>query len=94
MNPENNDKTTWKCYLGVEEDQEPLTIGALLDASSKPQKLSDGITSEDVFGLHNTVVNILCKSNAAADYCWFRHPTGQKISVSDIKEHSEEDEYR
>lgn len=94
VDPDNNDKSTWKCYLGVEQYQEPLTLGALLDASLKPSKLSDGITADDVYGLHGSVINVLCRSKAAADYCWFRHPTGRKISVSEMNEEMDEDEYR
>lgn len=80
--------------MGVDEDQNSFTLGALLDASDRPQKLSDGVTAEDVFGLHNSQVNILCKSKAASDYCWFMDPTGKKISVSDMVDVNEEDVFR
>lgn len=36
-----------------------------------------------VYGLNGTAVNILCKAEIAVDYCWFMHPLGQRISVSD-----------
>lgn len=80
--------------MGVEEDTEPSTVGAILDASPKPQTLADSITTEDVFGLHNSKVNLLCKSKVAAEYCWFRHPNGNKISVSEMKVPLDDDEYR
>lgn len=37
-NPDENDKSTWKCYLGVRELGSLDTVGAILEASSEPQK--------------------------------------------------------
>lgn len=39
-------------------------------------------------------MNILCKHSIQTDYCWFRDPSGQKISLSDKKPPSEDDMYR
>lgn len=36
-----------------------------------------------MYGLNGTAVNILCKAPIAVDYCWFMHPLGQRISVTD-----------
>lgn len=36
-----------------------------------------------MYGLNGTAVNILCKAHIAVDYCWFTHPLGQRISVTD-----------
>lgn len=51
------------------------------------------IEADDVYGLHHSRVNILCKRQVAAEYCWFRHPTGRKISVSDMNSLNEADPY-
>lgn len=47
-----------------------------------------------MYGLNNTDVNILCKAKLAVDYCWFTHPNGHKISVSDQMAATEQDLYR
>lgn len=36
-----------------------------------------------MYALENTATNILCKRKAVTDYCWFRDPSGRKISLSD-----------
>lgn len=54
----------------------------------------DEIEAEDVFALENTSVNILCKRKAKVDYCWFRHPSGKRILVSDRATPQPTDEYR
>lgn len=33
--------------------------------------------------MENTVTNILCARKAVTDYCWFRDPSGHKITLSD-----------
>lgn len=93
-NPDENDRSSWKCYLGVQELGKRRTIGAILDANEVPQTFSDELEGEDVFGIHGESVNLRCRNKLAADYCWFQHPSGKRISLSEDKEDSETDEYR
>lgn len=51
------------------------------------------IESSNVYGLQNTNVSILCKRNVPTDYCWFRDPSGRRISVSDRKALQPNDSY-
>lgn len=44
--------------------------------------------------MNGTDVNILCKVKSAIDYCWFSHPDGLRISVSDKMEHKAIDKFR
>lgn len=44
---------------------------------------SDEIDADDVYAMEYTAANIMCKRNAVTDYCWFRDPSGRKISLSD-----------
>lgn len=81
--PQTIDKTQWKCLIGVEEMGESSTIGAMLDASKAEESRYD-IDVEDVYGFHNSAVSILCRANFPSEYCWFRHASGQKISVSEL----------
>lgn len=37
LNPDESDKTPWKCFIGVEFDEEVTTVGALIDGTD-PQK--------------------------------------------------------
>lgn len=80
-NPQNADKSHWKCLIGVEEMGVRSTIGAILD-STKSHDTRFDIDVEDVYGLHYSQVNILCRANFPSEYCWFRHASGKKISVS------------
>lgn len=43
----------------------------------------DDINADDVYAMENTAANILCTRKAVTDYCWFRDPSGRKISLSD-----------
>lgn len=52
------------------------------------------ITADNVYGLNSTVLRLLCKAKHAIDYCWFTHPTGQRIPVSDMSELSDSDVYQ
>lgn len=36
-----------------------------------------------MYALENTATSILCNRKAVTDYCWFRDPSGRKISLSD-----------
>lgn len=36
----------------------------------------------------------MCKAKLAIDYCWFSHPSGRRISVSDKTIHKDSDEFR
>lgn len=101
QNPIALDKTQWKCLIGTEtidatEKEKKFTrktIGAIVDASTNPDESKD-ITAEDVYGLNLSRVNILCRSNFAAEYCWFRHASGRKITISDLTMPNTDDEYR
>ncbi|XP_031627128.1 uncharacterized protein LOC116343281 isoform X2 [Contarinia nasturtii] len=90
-NPGDSDKSAWKCFIGVEDDGEIKTFGAIIDPQTKAQATID---SSDVYGLENTEINILCKRYAPTDYCWFRDPSGQKILLSDLKAPQSTDKYR
>lgn len=70
------------------------TIGALIDASEMPQKFEEEIESEDVYGIDGSSVKLVCKNKLSADYCWFQHPSGKRISVSEDKPPHEDDEFR
>lgn len=71
------------------------TIGAIIDGSNgQADSTRYGIDADDVYGLQGTQVNISCKSNFPAEYCWFRHPNGRKISVSEAAATADSDEYR
>lgn len=93
-NPDENDRSPWKCYLGVMELGLKTTVGAILDASATPLNFADEIETEDVYGMSDTTVNLLCKNQLAADYCWFQHPNGRRISVSEHAMHMDTNEYR
>lgn len=93
-NPADNDRSTWKCYLGVQELGKRQTIGAIVDASDVPQDFTKELETEDVYGINGTSVNLLCKNKLAADYCWFQHPSGRRISVSEDIVKDESDEFR
>lgn len=93
-NPDENDRSAWKCYLGVMELGKKKTLGAILDASEVPQKFAEEIESNDVYGLTNSSVKLLCRNKLAADYCWFQHPSGRRISVSEDRAHEVDDEFR
>lgn len=88
--PEVFDRFRWKCLLGYgqangqQSAADNGTIGAILDASAEPaRELVDLTADHTVYGLNGTVVNVLCKSPVAVDYCWFTHPHGDRISVSE-----------
>lgn len=74
------------------------TVGAIIDGSGgQAETTRYDIAADDVYGLHGTQLNILCKSNFPAEYCWFRHPNGRKISVSEgvaATDHDDDDKYR
>lgn len=52
------------------------------------------LSAENVYALNGTIVKIICKAKHAIDYCWFTHPSGRRISISDMSELSDTDEYR
>lgn len=86
--PDAFDRFRWKCLLGyghanAQSAVENGTIGAILDASAEPAHGVVDLKADNVYGLDGTPVNILCKSPIAVDYCWFTHPQGDRISVSD-----------
>lgn len=97
-NPDTLDRGFWKCLLGVKEENPDVdsTVGAIIDGSGvqEQQHTRYGIEADDIYGLQDTQVNILCKSNFPAEYCWFRHANGRKISVSDAADDSDDDQYR
>lgn len=131
-NPDENDKSPWKCFIGVDDENgEMKTIGGIVDGTDPKQTQSQGylffsfkflvfhflciffvplwlinvenanynfqtddIETNDVYGLENTPVNILCKRSIRTDYCWFRDPSGQKISLSDQNPLHSTDKYR
>lgn len=37
LNPDESDKTPWKCFIGVDDDGEMTTVGALIDGTD-PEK--------------------------------------------------------
>lgn len=41
-NPDNNDKSPWKCFIGVEDDEELMTVGAIIDGSNPPKTSAQG----------------------------------------------------
>lgn len=99
-NPDVLDRGFWKCLIGVTEahhvDAES-TVGAIVDGSDgQDEGKRYDVDAENVYGLKDTRVNILCKSNFPAEYCWFRHPNGRKIPVSDAIEFDEDsiDQYQ
>lgn len=97
LNPDSLDRGFWKCLIGVTKEivNNNSTIGAIIDGSGGTEESTRyNIDADDVYGLHNTQVNILCKSNLPADYCWFRHPNGRKISVSEVAAATDDDQYR
>lgn len=86
-NPDALDRGFWKCLLGVSEEHSGVenTVGAVIDGNENTDDATQNdIHADDVYGLQDAQVNILCKSNFVIGYCWFRHPNGQKISVSDV----------
>ncbi|XP_055298260.1 uncharacterized protein LOC129566399 [Sitodiplosis mosellana] len=86
-NADDSDKSPWKCFIGVDDDGHLKTMGAIIDGSVPQKTSSQGdVESSDVYGLQDTQVNILCKRYIPTDYCWFRDPSGQIISMSDQKE--------
>lgn len=52
------------------------------------------LTAENVYALNETIVKLICKAKHAIDYCWFTHPSGRRISVSDSSELNDSDEYQ
>jgi len=92
--PTDADRSEWKCYVGCAESGSLRTIGAILDASETMIEPNDEITVNNVYGLNATTVKILCKAKHAIDYCWFTHPSGRRITVSDATELDFSDVYR
>lgn len=41
-NADENDKSPWKCFIGVDEDGELKTIGAIVDGTDPTQKTTRG----------------------------------------------------
>lgn len=87
-NAQNADKSQWKCLMGVEQNGKLETLGAIVDASALDASKYD-IEVDDVYGMHQSQVNILCRTNFPAEYCWFRHASGRKIPLSDHRAHQE-----
>lgn len=95
--PDTADKALWKCYVGIESQvggtNVTHTVGAILDASDIVHSL-DKLTVNNVAILENQNLNILCESNIGIDYCWFIHPSGEKLSVTDdIRDDSQGDPF-
>ncbi|KAJ6639661.1 hypothetical protein Bhyg_12408 [Pseudolycoriella hygida] len=88
------DRTVWKCFIGFTERTALRTMGAILDASDTVIDPGDEITVDNVYALNATAVKILCKAKHALDYCWFTHPTGQRIAVSDMTALSDDDVFQ
>lgn len=40
-NADESDKSPWKCFIGVEDDGEPMTVGAIVDGTD-PQQTAKG----------------------------------------------------
>lgn len=79
----------------VENTDVEITMGAIVDGSGgKSENTRYDIEVEDVYGLQGAEVNILCKSNFPAEYCWFRHPSGRKIPISVTPDANEGENYR
>lgn len=96
-NPDSLDRGFWKCLIGVYQENPNMesTVGAIIDGNNGlTQSTRYDIDADDVYGLQHTQVNILCKSNYPAEYCWFRHPSGRKIPVSDVAVAAADDQYR
>ncbi|XP_037026242.1 uncharacterized protein LOC119067401 [Bradysia coprophila] len=92
--PTDVDRSEWKCYVGYTEGSNLRTMGAILDASDTILDPGDELTAENVYALNGTIVKIICKAKHAIDYCWFTHPSGRRISVSDMSELIDSDEYQ
>lgn len=79
----------------MENAEKESTVGAIIDGSGgQADSTRYDIVADDVYGLHGTQVDILCKSSFPAEYCWFRHPNGHKIPVSDAADADDDDQYR
>lgn len=71
-----------------------IFISKFFKLPNTPFEYTDDIVADDVYGLNTTEVNVLCKTKLAIDYCWFSHPSGRKISVSDKAILKDTDEFR
>lgn len=52
------------------------------------------LSADNVYALNGTITKLMCKSKHAIDYCWFTHPSGRRISVSDVLELDDSDVYQ
>lgn len=93
-NPTESDRTSWKCFLGVMELGMKKTLGAIVDASVTPPNFAESIEADDVYSMVSSPAQLLCKNKLAAEYCWFQHPNGRRITVSEHAMHAEMDEFR
>lgn len=97
-NPNFNDKSIWKCFIGLKHMRSSegkadttvqSTIGAIIDISDVPSTLST-LSATKSNSLADQQINLLCESTIAIEYCWFRHPDGSIISVTDQTEEDDE----
>lgn len=97
--PNDLDRSTWKCFVGYDRQGtmgailDASTVPTKLNGSlvyfvlkmiwQRRHLFHPDVIGDDVYGLNGTSVNIMCKAFVSIDYCWFSHPMGQRISVSD-----------
>lgn len=43
-NADDNDKSPWKCFIGVDDDNKLKTMGAIIDGSDPPQTTTQGLS--------------------------------------------------
>ncbi|GBP06931.1 hypothetical protein EVAR_4377_1 [Eumeta japonica] len=88
-NPSAQDFGTWRCSVGVQDEDQPMTsMQALISITSSSYRsrskrdVAQLGTEElrSIFVQNDDILTIDCQAHESLSYCWFQHPNGTQFT--------------